>query len=91
MGIKTARMVYALLHTHKFAKKSQCTHGHKDVKLIGIFSSRQLADENEKRYKNLEGFRDFQNAFQILEYQMDHLDTGLIEQICNRVKTGNFE
>jgi len=42
-----------------------------DIKLIGVYSDRQLAIAATTDLKDLPGFRDYPNGFHIDEYQVD--------------------
>jgi hypothetical protein len=57
--------VFLLWHTHDLP------HGGEDAKLLGVYSSRQLAEKKiEEKYRNLEGF-DGIGDFVIDEYEID--------------------
>lgn len=45
--------------------------GEEDVKLIGVYSSRENAESVVSRYKKLKGFRAYPDGFSIDEYQLD--------------------
>ncbi|NIK76421.1 hypothetical protein FHS15_001546 [Paenibacillus castaneae] len=42
-----------------------------ETKLIGIYSSLEKAESVVKRYKTIPGFRDYLDAFYIVEYEID--------------------
>lgn len=42
-----------------------------DVKLIGVYTTKELAEEAVERKKNLEGFRDYPDGFEISETPLD--------------------
>jgi hypothetical protein len=44
-----------------------------DIKLIGIFSSKQTAEAAVTKAKDLSGFCDHQNGFSISEYTIDEI------------------
>ena len=57
--------VFPLWHVHEFFAQED------DVKLIGIYSSREQAQLAAERAKSLPGFRDHPERFQISEYELD--------------------
>lgn len=59
--MKTA---FVVQHVHEFDDRE-------DVKLIGVYSSRQRADDAVARLRAAPGFRDAPNAFSVAEYEVD--------------------
>jgi hypothetical protein len=57
--------VYVLQHVHSLED------GTEDVKLIGVYSSRDNAQAAITRLRQAPGFSDAPDGFQIDEYQMD--------------------
>mgnify|MGYP005849698711 CR=1 FL=1 len=60
--------LYILHHVHPLADDRE------DVKLLGIYSSRSLADAAVKRYLVLPGFVDAKDGFDISEIEVDKDD-----------------
>ena len=56
--------VYLLQHSRDIENEE-------DVKMIGVYSSFEKAQEGQDRAAKLEGFRDFQDGFSIDEYSVD--------------------
>jgi hypothetical protein len=70
--------VYLLQHWYSYGEDNE----HDEVKLIGIFSSREKAEDAVKRYINLPGFCDFsEECFYIGEHVLDETEwkEGFIE------------
>ena len=61
------KKVYLLWHTHI----NENLRNGEDVKLLGTFSSVELAKNTENRAKLLAGFKDAVNGFHIAEYEID--------------------
>ncbi len=60
--------VFLLWHTHELPD------GDEDAKLLGVYSSRQLAEKKiEEKYRNLAGFEG-EGEFVIDEYEVDQDD-----------------
>ncbi|HEY8505603.1 MAG TPA: hypothetical protein VIL46_13545 [Gemmataceae bacterium] len=59
--------VYPLWHVHEFED------GREDEKLLGIYSSRELAEEALERARSLPGFRDAPDGFEIGCYTVDRV------------------
>lgn len=57
--------VFVLQHVH------QITSDQEDVKLMGIYSSRERAEEAQSRMIKLPGFSDAPDGFHIDEYEVD--------------------
>jgi hypothetical protein len=57
--------VFVLQHVH------QTTDGDESVKLIGIYSTRNLAEDAIKRASRLPGFIETIDGFNIDEYELD--------------------
>jgi len=66
-----AATVFVLEHVHEFA---EC--GHDDVKGIGIFTTRALAEAALERARRQPGFRDLPEGFVISEYELDSDEVG---------------
>ena len=45
--------------------------GYDDVKLIGVYSTRELAQASLERHKVLPGFRDYPGGFEVSDYELD--------------------
>lgn len=58
------KYVYLLWHTHTLDDEE-------DQKLIGIYSSQELASRKITEYQTITGFKDFPNSFEIAKYQID--------------------
>lgn len=56
--------VWLLQHVHEFADGSE------DVKLIGVFASRQEAEEVQAKVASQPGFREMPEGFSITEHQL---------------------
>jgi hypothetical protein len=79
------KSVYILFHTHHFED------GEDDDKLIGVYSSRELAERKiEGKYKKLPGFCDADGEFIIDEYEidLDHWEEGYLTEQPKK-KTSN--
>ncbi len=61
------RVVYLLWHTHL----DETLDGGEDVKLIGVYSTKDFAEEALIRISEVEGFRDHKEGFEISEYELD--------------------
>lgn len=70
------RKVYLLWHTHL----DETLDGGEDVKLIGVYSTVELAGDALVRLSKVEGFRDHKEGFEISEYEInkDHWTLGFI-------------
>ncbi len=60
--------VYLLWHTHT---SEELTNG-EDVKLIGVYSTRNLAEEAQIRTSLLIGFKDNLEGFEISKHKVDN-------------------
>ncbi|GGG70308.1 DUF7336 domain-containing protein [Paenibacillus radicis (ex Gao et al. 2016)] len=51
-----------------------------ETKLIGVYSSKEIAESVVERYKRLPGFKDYLDSFYISEYEIDkdHWTEGFI-------------
>jgi len=56
--------VFLLHHTYE-------DKDHEDIKLIGVFSTREAAEHAMLKVKNEPGFRDYPDGFEISEYEID--------------------
>lgn len=66
--------IHILTHVRKFKKElSECMYNHQDKKLIGIFYSEEKCKDTLERYKNIQGFRDYAECFQIDEFVIDSI------------------
>lgn len=74
------KTVYLLWHTHI---SSQLTNG-EDIKLIGVYSSIELAYKAKERTALLEGFKDAIEGFEIAEHKIDEdgWTSGFITVYC---------
>lgn len=61
----TMRTVFILWHSRPVDDDET------DDKLLGVYSSRDLAEDRAGRAKALPGFRDYPDVFIISEYQLD--------------------
>ena len=59
------KIIYLLWHT-RYIDEGE------DSKLIGLYSSRKLAEEKILKYKEIEGFKDYPDGFSIASYSLDH-------------------
>ena len=57
---------YVLTHSYE-------DDDHEDTKLLGVFTSRELATEASKKLVALPGFRDWPDGFSVGEYEVDRL------------------
>jgi hypothetical protein len=57
-------MLFLVQHVHKHGRK-----GREDVKIIGIYSSLELAKDAVSRLQLAPGFRDSPSGFSIAEYE----------------------
>ncbi|HVF88349.1 MAG TPA: hypothetical protein VM866_12205 [Pyrinomonadaceae bacterium] len=57
--------MFVLQHAHELGD------GQEDVKLIGIYSTAQRAEQAIESLRNLPGFRDAQGAFSVDRYEVD--------------------
>jgi hypothetical protein len=64
-GMTPSMKVYILHHVHEFTGQSE------DVKLIGVYSSQEEAEQAVKRLQLQPGFRDALASFEISEYEVD--------------------
>jgi hypothetical protein len=59
--------VFLLWHTHF----DESLDGGEDVKLIGVYSTKELAENALVRMSKVEGFQDHTAGFEISEYKID--------------------
>lgn len=59
--------VFILWHTHVLDEE----YGDEDVKLLGVYSTRQLAEERQDRAMNAPGFKDCPEGFYVEGYILD--------------------
>jgi hypothetical protein len=59
--------VYLLWHT----RYDEQLDGGEDIKMIGVYSSKANAEAAQERTKQLKGFEDFKEGFEISCYQLD--------------------
>ena len=57
--------VYVVQHVHEFENDTE------DVKLIGVYSSRENAESAVNRLSQVDGFKDTPDGFDIDEYEVD--------------------
>lgn len=62
------KSVWLLHHVHEFED------GHEDVKLIGVFATRDEAEAAQQRVAGQPGFRDLPDGFSIDEHVLGRLD-----------------
>ena len=60
----STQTVYLLWHTHILDDEE-------DSKLIGVYSSQELAEEKIVEYRSVEGFKNNPDDFEIASYQLD--------------------
>ncbi len=60
----SGRSVFLVWHAHDLV-------GEVDVKLLGVFSTNELAVERVARARAEEGFRDYPDNFEVSEYKVD--------------------
>ena len=60
--------VYLLWHTHLSEELS----AGEDIKLIGVYSTREQAEAAQSRSESLDGFRDSVEGFEISSHRLDH-------------------
>lgn len=65
MGVTKNKKVYLLYHVNEFRKEDE------DVKLLGVFSSKEKAKKVLNSHKLLPGFKDNIEGFLIDEYILD--------------------
>ncbi|GAB2198995.1 DUF7336 domain-containing protein [Sessilibacter sp. MAH4] len=58
------RKIIVLQHSYE-------DHTHEDVKLIGVYSSKNIAQEAINRLIKLPGFKDYPDGFSIDEYEIN--------------------
>lgn len=60
--------VYLLQHSYEYGKNLE----YNEVKIIGIYSTKLLAEKAVEKYKQLQGFRDYSvECFYIDKYTLD--------------------
>ncbi|CAM3203438.1 DUF7336 domain-containing protein [Asticcacaulis taihuensis] len=59
--------VYLLHHMHRVSED------HEDIKLLGVFSTRELAERAKERALNLPGFKDSPDGFSVDKYIIDRM------------------
>ena len=72
------KYVYVLEHAYEYGKNNEYT----EAKMLGVFRSREDAEDAITRYKELPGFRDFSDeCFNIDKYELnkEHWAEGFIE------------
>ncbi|MGI8654123.1 MAG: DUF7336 domain-containing protein [Pyrinomonadaceae bacterium] len=57
--------VYIVQHVHEFEDSRE------DYKFIGVYSTRQKAEEAVSRLRTKDGFRNIPEGFEIDEYELD--------------------
>jgi hypothetical protein len=58
------RRVFLVWHAHDLIEEV-------DVKLLGVFSTQERADERVARARQEDGFRDYPDNFEVSEYVVD--------------------
>jgi len=68
------KSVFFLQHSYEI--NDEC----EETKIIGVYSSREIAEKVVDEYKNLIGFKDYLDCFYIDEYKIDkdHWEEGFI-------------
>lgn len=61
------KTVFMLHHVHEFE------NGHEDVKLIGVFSTREKAESALAKVKDMPGFKELPQGFSLDEHTLDQL------------------
>lgn len=61
------RTVFMLWHVHEFED------GHEDVKLLGVFSSKDKAEAALHEVEYQPGFKELPDGFSISEIDIDHI------------------
>ncbi len=59
------KSVFILLHERKKDLDNE------DVKIIGIYSTKEKAEKTIDKFKKLPGFKDYPDSFNIDEYELD--------------------
>jgi hypothetical protein len=74
--MKDIQSVFLLWHTHLDSN----LEGGEDVKLIGVYSTEEMANKALSRFLNIEGFKHHREGFDISEYRLnqDHWVDGFI-------------
>ena len=70
--------VYLLQHSYDYGKESE----HQETKILGIYSSKEIAEQMIKEYSVLPGFNEFDEAcFYIDEYEINKKEwvTGFVQ------------
>jgi hypothetical protein len=69
--------VFLLWHVHEFPQ------GEEDVKLLGVYSTRELAQEAHLRLASQPGFQEHPQGFQVSAYQVDkdHWTKGYVTEM----------
>lgn len=62
-----AKFVYLLWHTHS----DEALEDGEDVKLIGVYSNKLLAEKALERASKLEGFKEHIGGFEISKHEID--------------------
>jgi hypothetical protein len=57
--------VFVVFHAHELS------HGAEDVKMIGVYSSKEKGELAISKLMNQPGFRDFPDGFSVDEYEID--------------------
>jgi hypothetical protein len=76
--------VFMLSHTHEF------DDGHEDVKIIGLYSSREKAESVLANVRDQPGFRIFPEGFSIDEWRVDPDHIGWSEGFITAFPDGTF-
>ena len=66
--------VFILQHSYELNESEE-------TKIIGIYSSKEIAEKIVSKYKNLSGFKDHPDCFYIAEYEIDknHWEEGFVK------------
>jgi hypothetical protein len=60
-------MKSVFLLQHSYERTEDC----EETKIIGIFSSKEKVEECIKKFKELDGFKDYPDCFFVDEYEID--------------------
>lgn len=73
-------IVFLLWHMRPLGPDEADQDGETDDKLCGVFSTRERAEDAGRQSTELEGFRDYPDAFMVDECEVDQLDwaTGFV-------------
>ncbi|WP_042161460.1 DUF7336 domain-containing protein [Paenibacillus gorillae] len=61
------KTIFIVQHSYEVGEGSL----YDETKLIGVYSSKEIAESVVEKFKRLPGFRDYLDAFYINEYEID--------------------